>query len=150
MLGSGHVRINEFANQNEMKLEVIGSGDIAFNSLLANSLIVNLEGSGKIQATGEMSAVDLYDVTIEGSGVVDTYNVISEVCTSSVDGSGEFNVTVNKTLDAHIIGSGEINYKGQPEVQQSISGSGSVNNRNCLFNNIKIGTKNVLGCDIDT
>ena len=105
-------------------LTLTGSGNIAVAGIEAQSLAVDLPGSGTL--TGAGSAVRL-DATVSGSGVVQFARLAARDVRAAVSGSGSIFVNVTKMLDASVSGSGAIVYTGNPaDVTRSVTGSGAI------------------------
>ncbi|MCP4179974.1 MAG: DUF2807 domain-containing protein [bacterium] len=127
--GSGDIEINEFLNLDNLSLSINGSGDINANGDIEvlNTTDINIDGSGNIHSQG---VTGRQNIDITGSGNYSAYNVISEDCYVTIKGSGDCQVYANNLLDVYIAGSGDVHYMGNPTVDTDINGSGSVINSN--------------------
>jgi len=105
------------------KFQVSGSGNITCDSLICNSVISKVSGSGNINLTGKAGTIDS---AISGSGKVIATGMYADTAYCSVSGSGNFEVYANKYLKVNVSGSGNVRYKGDPKVEQAISGAGKV------------------------
>ena len=81
--------------------------------------------------TGDVIISDFIDqpeiqISLEGTGQYQGFELIIEDCTVDILGSGDCEVTVNNSLDVTIEGSGNLYYKGAPTIKQDITGSGSI------------------------
>jgi hypothetical protein len=146
LLGSGDIRIGTFANLDNLKVKLDGSGDIETieesviettgeTSVIldgsgdidlrvkAHELSAELEGSGDIDLEGFTEELN---VVLDGSGDIKAYDLESMNCEATLDGSGSIRVYATKVLKATLDGSGDITYKGEPKVEASIDGSGSI------------------------
>ena len=120
-----------------------GSGDIiSTNTLIADNILVYLDGSGNIDlkldvielrlscmGSGDINLygfVDYEFITIDGSGDIRTFGLEALEAEVKIIGSGNVEVKVLDELDITIRGSGSVFYKGNPTVRSSISGSGEV------------------------
>ncbi|CAN5825409.1 head GIN domain-containing protein [soil metagenome] len=104
-----------------------GSGSIEAGELTAEELDVQLDGSGRITATG--TVVDL-EVSLSGSGRVALFDLRAQDADVHLDGSGDVQVTATGELDADLNGSGTITYDGSPEqISTDVDGSGEVTPR---------------------
>jgi hypothetical protein len=101
-----------------------GSGNINVTGLNADTLTVNLPGSGNITASGTANKVN---VSLDGSGNVYCDQVTAKDATTTLRGSGNVTVYASESLDASIPGSGSIRYSGNPSrMNKSVTGSGSI------------------------
>ncbi|MDU1889228.1 MAG: head GIN domain-containing protein [Dysgonomonas sp.] len=108
----------------KLDLAVSGSGNIIADSLICNTVISRVSGSGNIILTGKTNTFESH---VSGSGKTDAINLLADNVTCSLSGSGDFTVHAEKTLNVQVSGSGKVNYKGDPQISQSISGSGKIN-----------------------
>ena len=101
-----------------------GSGNMAVDGIDAESLRVDLPGSGTLSGSGTATRLD---VTVGGSGVVQFARLVANVVQAAVSGSGSIFITATKSLDAAVSGSGVIVYAGNPQdVTRSVTGSGAI------------------------
>jgi len=105
-------------------LTLTGSGNIVVDDIEAESLKVDLPGSGTLTGTGTATRLD---VTVGGSGVVQFTQLVAKDVRAAVSGSGSIFITATKSLDASISGSGVIVCTGNPQdVTRSVTGSGAI------------------------
>ncbi len=105
-------------------LTLAGSGNIVVDDIEAESLEVDLPGSGTLTGNGTATRLD---VTVGGSGIVQFTQLVAKDVRAAVAGSGSIFITVTKSLDASISGSGAIVYTGNPQdVTRSVTGSGAI------------------------
>ena len=105
-------------------LTLTGSGNIVGDDIEAESLKVDLPGSGTLTGTGTATRLD---VTVGGSGVVQFTQLVAKDVRAAVSGSGSIFITATNSLDASISGSGAIVYMGNPQdVTRSVTGSGAI------------------------
>lgn len=146
LLGSGDIRIGTFANLDNLKVKLDGSGDIktvdesVIETTGETSIILDgsgdidlrlksqevsaeLEGSGDIDLEGFTEELK---VVLDGSGDIKAYDLESMNCEATLDGSGSIRIHATKLLKATLDGSGDITYEGEPKVEASIDGSGSI------------------------
>jgi Putative auto-transporter adhesin, head GIN domain len=103
---------------------ISGSGSITLTGVNAESLTLNLPGSGDITVSG---ATRQATISLRGSGNIQCGGLEAQTVDVSLDGSGDVTVNASQHLGVTIRGSGSIHYRGNPaEVNQSVSGSGSV------------------------
>ena len=81
-------------------------------------------GSGMISI--EKGSAKNYKVSIEGSGDVKSFGLITEQATITASGSGDAELTVTKNLKGTLKGSGNVYYRGSPVIDVTTSGSGRV------------------------
>lgn len=122
LVGSGQVDLYQI-NCVNVVVELEGTGTMNIDVDTEN-IEAGIEGSGEIRLNG--SAVNS-DLSIIGSGRIKADNMITEVCSAYISGSGIMDVHVLNALDVTIIGDGIVYYKGNPPVvETSISGTGKV------------------------
>ncbi len=122
LVGSGMISA-ESVYGDELRLELEGSGYIDLRGIDVLDLEVLITGSGDVTLWGTSK---LAEYTITGSGTISAQNLVSEICTSEISGSGEIYCLATQKLNAFISGSGTIYYRGDPSVTTYISGTGSV------------------------
>jgi hypothetical protein len=84
--GSGDVLVSNDGEVNELKVSVVGSGDVEFARLKASEVDVNIMGSGD----AEVWAEDTLSISIMGSGDV-AYRGEEPELRTTVLGSGDVN-----------------------------------------------------------
>lgn len=99
-----------------------GSGNCNLK-FFGHELQLDINGSANMQAGGQ---ADIVRSTINGSGKIETLDVLAHDAVVKVHGSGDIYVNSSETLDAWITGSGKIRYIGGPTVTSHIDGSGSI------------------------
>jgi hypothetical protein len=101
-----------------------GSGDVTLNDIAINKLAIELNGSGKVSATG--SVTDL-DIKISGAGNIDSQALDAKNVSAHITGSGDLKVTAHDKLRAEILGTGDITYFGNPKtIEKNITGVGDI------------------------
>jgi Putative auto-transporter adhesin, head GIN domain len=101
-----------------------GAGDVNLKALSEKSLILDLKGSGNVNAEGNVGQFSAYT---RGSGDVNAKGLETIDAELQITGSGNITNTVNESLKAKIIGSGDITYFGHPKnVAPRIVGSGRI------------------------
>lgn len=109
------------------EIEEYGSGYIEVSGLNGGLFSFDLDGSGNFWADG---SVDELDVSINGSGNVDTRDLQAKEVYVTINGSGNAEVTALESIDGRVNGSGDITYYGKPEdVSRHVSGSGRIRAR---------------------
>ena len=122
--GSGDITIDAFTIS-DLDVNIDGSGNISASKELTinNKLTCTIDGSGDVNLTG--SAPE-QEINILGSGNFDGFDLMSDKCTVLIDGSGDVEVLVNDILNVDIQGSGDTYYKGTPSLSTDKDGSGQV------------------------
>ncbi len=118
--GSGEVKAQVKTKETELSLS--GSGRIYCYSF-SDYLTASIPGSGKVFLEGDNIQSD---ISISGSGELHALDMIQDISTVKISGSGEVWLWVLNTLDVNISGSGTLYYKGSPDLYQNISGSGNI------------------------
>ena len=146
IIGSGDVSIGKFKNLSNLDIEITGSGDIVSDSLIGESIDINIIGSGNVDLITIANSLNSSitgsgDINISGettnqtcdiigSGDYNTFKLESDNCDIKIAGSGDAKINTQNSLDINIAGSGDIYYIGNPNINVNISGSGSVINMN--------------------
>jgi hypothetical protein len=105
-------------------VHLTGSGLLSVTGIRAPALTVTLSGSGILTATGTAARLD---VTLDGSGQAQLYQLTASDAHAVLSGSGVIQVTATTSLNAAVPGSGVIFYGGNPsQVTSSVTGSGTV------------------------
>jgi hypothetical protein len=120
--GSGNVEGKDLLKTNSLALNVQGSGNIKA-SIEVTTLIARLNGSGDIKISGKVTDVD---VKTTGSGNFEGKELISENAQISISGSGDSTIFAKTMLKARIQGSGSVFYGGNPTSDFKVRGSGKV------------------------
>ena len=103
-------------------LKGVGAADL--KNIAADALELQLDGAGKISASGSCSHLD---ATVAGVGKLAAESLTAETVRVRVDGVGKAVVYATAKLDARIDGAGKIVCHGQPkDVEKEISGVGKV------------------------
>ena len=101
-----------------------GSGDVVgLNALDLRTLDILIDGSGDVELFGE---VDKQFITIDGSGNVDNFDLLSFDTDIEIDGSGDVSVHADEFLRVNIDGSGDVRFTGDPDIQLTDNGSGDL------------------------
>jgi hypothetical protein len=109
------------------EVTVGGSGRIEVVGLDADRFSVQIDGSADVIAGGEVGELM---IEVNGSGNVDTRDLVAEEATVEINGSGDVNVMARDYLTATVNGSGDIIYSGNPsQVVKNVEGSGRIRRR---------------------
>jgi len=122
--GSGEVTSQTDFHGGDLVVQLNGSGKIDLSTFYSN-ILVSTNGSGNVALKGKSSSLN---ATISGSGEQHLFGLTSDEGNVEINGSGEMELNISKSLIAKISGSGKVRYKGLPTVSSSIDGSGSVEN----------------------
>lgn len=125
--GSGDARVKGVEAPRDVKLEISGSGDIAWTGQ-AGKMAVHIEGSGNVALEGKAGELD---ARIDGSGDVSGKALRVKSARLSISGSGDMTATLDGgDLRAEVNGSGDIVWYGSAATSSlRASGSGSVSHR---------------------
>jgi Putative auto-transporter adhesin, head GIN domain len=104
-------------------VRIEGSGDVDLGDLELPELVLAVEGSGEVEASG---TADRLDVTIQGAGDANLADLAVRTATILVQGAGEAHVNVSERLDVRVQGAADVVYRGDPTVTQDIQGAGDV------------------------
>lgn len=101
-----------------------GSADARLSGIRGERLGVELNGSGDIEASGEVGELE---VEVNGSGDADLGELRAKRVEAELNGSGDIDVAASEELRAEINGSGDIRYRGAPaKLRSEVNGSGDV------------------------
>lgn len=120
--GSGEINSQTAFHGGDLIIDLNGSGKINMNTFYSH-ITASTNGSGTMSLSGASSSLTS---AISGSGNQHFYSLTNEEGSIEINGSGEIELTVTKSLTAKISGSGTVWYKGSPPVNSSINGSGRV------------------------
>ena len=115
-------------------VSVSGSGEIFLEDFSARELSVDISGSGRVNASGDVTdlervVTDVLLVDVSGSGRFDGAALATASAEVDIAGSGHVVVRVADELIVSISGSGSVEYIGSPRVTSNVTGSGSVRER---------------------
>ena len=121
--GSTDVQLKGDLKTENFNIDIAGSGNVAADNLICQSLRTEIAGSGDITLNGE---ADNANCEIAGSGNTNISGMVIAKVKCQVAGSGDIYTHATESLQVSIAGSGNITYKGSPKVEQSIAGSGKI------------------------
>lgn len=141
--GSAHIELMKNISSDQLKVELLGSGEIIGKNILTSDLIVNSSGSGSVSIenlSAEKADVNLSGSgeiylkgksfntksDLKGSGQIHMFNLESSTASCDISGSGKITIYATKELNTSISGSGSVIYKGNPILSTNVSGSGLV------------------------
>ncbi|MBI5070817.1 MAG: DUF2807 domain-containing protein [Deltaproteobacteria bacterium] len=125
--GSGDARVRGAEAGRDVKLEISGSGDIAWSGQ-AGKVAVRIEGSGNVALEGKAGELE---ARVDGSGDVSGKALRVKSARLSINGSGDVSATLDGgDLRAEVNGSGDIVWYGSATTSSlQASGSGTVSHR---------------------
>ncbi len=125
--GSGSFKCNHLELAGNFDASVVGSGEVSFGTLVADSISLTIAGSGEFEV--ETLRSDCADIQISGSGDIDMKYIDVQSISAVIAGSGELDVC-GKAGNAsyYVSGSGEVDAEKLvvKETTTSVAGSGSV------------------------
>jgi hypothetical protein len=126
--GSGKAEIKDAVKNDDLNLNVSGSGKIYTNDVMVSNLGCSISGSGDIIPGGNGNATKA-DISISGSGNFEGGSFRIGSADIHISGSGNCSCNVTETLRASVSGSGNVTYEGNPRVDAHVSGSGKVRSK---------------------
>ncbi len=129
--GSADVDLLGTIGENDIQLNVIGSGDIDAENLQVDNITATVKGSGdinlknvkatqvhlQVNGSGDIEIVGTTQkavLNLSGSGDISADKLIANQVSATVAGSGDIECYASQQLDATVSGSGDIEYKGNP------------------------------------
>jgi hypothetical protein len=125
LIVNGDAEVSTFGtfSVEDFDCDLNGSGTVKL-SLIAEDIDTNIKGSVKLILEGQC---DENDVTLDGSGSLDSYKMLARQLTLDLNGSGVARVSALEDLSIVINGSGTAYYKGKPgDLVTKITGTGKV------------------------
>jgi hypothetical protein len=120
--GAGDVEARGF-NGPEFSLRLPGAADVNLAALDVDKLKVDMDGSGKIEASGRASNER---IRIGGAGEFRAADLAADSVEIKLEGVGNVEVMAREKLDVHISGAGTVRYRGDPKLKSHIDGAGTV------------------------
>jgi hypothetical protein len=107
-----------------LSLRISGVGTVALDKVAVGEMSVRVSGSGNVKLAGQAEA---QDITISGSGRLDSADLESRRTHIQISGSGSAKVKAADELWVQISGSGRVSYVGEPhQISQRITGAGTI------------------------
>lgn len=100
-----------------------GAARIAVQSLTADDVSVEINGTGDVELAGE---VDSQRIVISGLGKYAAPNLKSDDASIRIAGAGDVVVRAASSLSVEIEGGGRVGYYGSPNVIQDVQGGGRI------------------------
>jgi putative autotransporter adhesin-like protein len=124
--GSGDITTNGKIETQNLKVALIGSGDVTLN-IETENIKANLDGSGDLKLEGKTTN---FKADVVGSGDLEANKLKAENVQVKVVGSGDASVYASAAIKANVEGSGDITYDGNPTAESTnVSGSGSIDKK---------------------
>jgi hypothetical protein len=120
--GAGDVQARGFTGP-DFSLKMPGAADVNLAALDVDKLRVELDGSGKIEASGRASSER---IRIGGSGEFRAADLAADSVDVKVTGVGNVEVMARKSLDVRLDGAGTVRYRGDPKLSTHIGGAGTI------------------------
>lgn len=127
LAGSGTITVDRLGTGSDAEVSIAGSGESEIGRIDAETLEVNVAGSGSLKAAGSASTLDL---SIAGSGDLDLREVEVGDADIAIAGSGDAVFSSDGNIEASIMGSGTVEVLGNASCSVSSMGSGELKCRN--------------------
>ncbi len=119
--GSGGITVDKV--NGDFEGEISGSGDMRLPAVTGGRIVFGVAGSGEVHAAGKADSVE---ISIAGSGDVDTRELAARTADVSIAGSGNVAANASETAEVSIMGSGDVDLTGGAKCTVSKAGSGNV------------------------
>ena len=123
LAGSGEIQLDRLGTCGNADVSIAGSGKSTVARIDADTLEVNVAGSGSLKAAGSAKKLDL---SIAGSGDLNLRDLEVGDADVAIAGSGDAVFASNGSVDASIMGSGDVEVIGNAKCSVSSMGSGDV------------------------
>ncbi|MBD59545.1 MAG: DUF2807 domain-containing protein [Citromicrobium sp.] len=123
LAGSGEIEVDRLGTGGEAEVSIDGSGESRVGRIDADTLEVNVAGSGSLTGAGSVQTLEL---SIAGSGDIDLREVQVGKAEVSIAGSGDAIFASDGEVEANIMGSGDVEVIGNARCSVSSMGSGDV------------------------
>lgn len=117
--GAGKIEAHNITTD-QLRFETNGAATIN-SSFTTEFVSVFINGSGDAQLTGIAEHCGFY---IGGAGSIQSSTLIVNICTITIEGSGDIYIHVNNEMTVVINGSGNVYYTGDPDINSQINGTG--------------------------
>lgn len=121
--GSGEIEVDRLGTGGDAEVSIAGAGDTRIGQIDADTLEVNVAGSGALKGAGKAARLDL---SIAGSGDLNLRALKVGDADISIAGSGDAVFASDGTVDASIMGSGDVEVIGNAKCTVSAMGSGEL------------------------
>ncbi len=119
--GAGKIEAHNIT-ADQLRFETNGTATIN-SSITAELITVYIKGSGDAHLTGSAENGGL---DISGTGNIQASTLMIDICTITIEGTGDISIHVNNEMTVVISGSGNVYYTGNPEINSSITGTGQI------------------------
>jgi Putative auto-transporter adhesin, head GIN domain len=119
--GAGQVQANGFTGS-EFSLHQLGAADIDLAGLDVDKLRVEMQGSGKVKASGRATKERM---RIAGSGEFHGADLAADSVDIKLEGAASVEVMARERLEVDLSGAGSVRYRGEPKLSTDITGSGT-------------------------
>jgi hypothetical protein len=130
----GSISIHSRRDSDQLSVEIVapgvrsftlnGSGDLHLKAYDQPDLVLEINGSGDVEAEGKARKVEL---RVSGSGEADLRSLDTGDATIALAGSGEAHVAPHGSAQVDVAGSGDVYLTSKPTVLSSnVAGSGEV------------------------
>jgi hypothetical protein len=120
--GPGDVQSTNILTEDSLELYVYSSGSIFLTTDIETVKSV-VDGSGLITFNGQ---INRHDVTINGSGSVQSYNAMTLESNVSLNGSGSAFLRVRNQITGIMTGTGDLHFKNFPAITVNNLGTGAI------------------------
>lgn len=125
-LGASNYHITGTLNVPTLNVRLTGASDMK-GAVKISTLNINLSGASNVKLIGSAGIINI-DAT--GASDVKGYDLITDICSATLTGASDVNITINKELSAHATGASSINYKGSAVVKDiHTSGASSISKK---------------------
>ena len=119
--GAGKIEAHNIATT---ELHYVTNGSATINSSFnADNFSVTITGSGDAQFAG---SAENGVFSIGGAGGVQASTMSVDICTITIEGTGNVYIHVISEMNVTITGTGSIYYTGDPDINSNISGTGQI------------------------
>ncbi|MEG1587356.1 MAG: DUF2807 domain-containing protein [Bacteroidales bacterium] len=121
--GSATFEIQSPIEGSEIKLSVVGNGQIKAEQTKSGVLNLNVGGGGDILVGGNTG---MGDYSIQGTGEIRAAEVKATEVNAVITGSGNIRCHADKKLKTFLTGNGKVAYSGSPELKTRTIGTAQV------------------------
>lgn len=107
----------------QLQVDIGGFGGEATLNLNVKKLVVNIEGGGKIMASG---IANTQTISIRGAGEFEGKSLVGDSAVLQLTGTGVAKINVRDTLKVELSGDSAVQYCAKPNISQSVSDNGKL------------------------
>jgi hypothetical protein len=104
-------------------VRIRGAGDVTLTGLDSDTLELEVEGAGNIDARG---SADRLVATFQGAADANLSELVARTARVRVQGAADADLNVREALDVTIQGAADVSYRGDPVVRSDIEGAGDL------------------------